>query len=554
MNIFRRFIASQRGNMVVMFAAGFAASAVAAAVAVDSGSLYYERRAIQNGVDLAALTAASNTATAQSVAYKAMQNAGLMTSASQEGLVVVTGRYNPDPAILDASKRFVANATPANAVRVSFSRRGTLHFANGWAEPPAISASAIATATPQVAFSIGSRLTSFKDGVVNDLLNGLLGTKLKLTAVDYNGLANAQVDAFSFLDKLAIKLGVSAGTYNDLLAMRADHGKLAAALADLLTGAQRTAMIKLANTAGHNGTVPIGKLLQLGHLGNFDIGTGATNGLFTKISALELLSASAAISDGKHQVSLSVPINVPGLLGFSATVAVGEPPQGASWFAVGPNQTVVRTAQVRARIVARLAIKLLAILPLADVNFPLYLDVAHSEAIVGSATCPTTTNPSGTATILTRPGALRLILGEVNENTFGAFNTTPSIGVATLIRLYILLLADITVTGAARAEIAQSNPVALNFSSADIAAGTVKTAKTTTIITSLVGSLLSSLKLTAIGIGLDLVTGLLSTLLAPLGPAIDPIIASLLDTLGLSVGEADVRVYGVRCTQPVLVG
>lgn len=552
MTLWRRFIASQRGNMVVMFAAGFAVSAVVAAFAVDAGGLYYERRAVQNGVDLAALEAATSAATAQSVAHKSLQNAGLMTAASQAGLTVVTGRYNPDPAVA-AANRFVANATPVNAVQVSFSKPGTLYFANGWTEPPTISASAIATVTPQVAFSVGSRLAKVEGGAINGVLNGLLGTNIALTALDYNGLVGAQVDLFAFLDRLAIKMGVNVGTYNDLLAMRVDHGKLAAALADLLVGTQQTAMRKLANTAGNNGTLPLGQLLRLGGLGDFDIGTGAANGLFTKISALDLLSASASLSDGKHQVNIVVPISVPGLLSLTTTVAVGEPPQGGSWYAIGPTQTVVRTAQVRARIVAKLKLDLLGLLPIVDVNLPLYLEAAHSEAIASSATCPTSTNPHGSATILARPGALRLILGEVNENTFGAFNSIPNIGVATLIRLNIIL-ANITVTAVARAEIAQGTPVALNFSSADIAAGTIKTAKTTTIITSLMGSLLGSLRLTVIGIGLDLITGLLSALLTPLGPVLDPVIAGLLKALGVSIGEADVKVYGVRCTHPVLVG
>ncbi|HWU18871.1 MAG TPA: TadG family pilus assembly protein [Devosia sp.] len=552
MNLWRRFIASQRGNMVVMFAAGFAVSAVVAAFAVDAGGLYYERRAVQNGVDLAALEAASSAATAQSTAHKSLQNAGLMTAASLAGLTVVTGRYDPNPAVA-AANRFVANASPINAVQVSFSKPGTLYFANGWAEPPTISATAIATVTPQVAFSVGSRLAKVEGGAINGLLNGLLGTNISLTALDYNGLVGAQVDLFAFLDKLAIRLGVSVGTYNDLLAMRADHGQLAMALADLLTGTQRTAMLKLANAAGHNGTLPIGKLLQLGGLGDFDIGTGAANGLFTKISALDLLSASASLSDGKHQVNVGINLNVPGLLGLTTTVAVGEPPQGGSWYAIGPLQTVVRTAQVRARIVAKLKLDLLGLLPIVDVNLPLYLEAAHSEAIASAATCPTSASPHGSATILARPGALRLILGEVNENTFGAFNSVPNIGVATLIRLNIIL-ANITVTAAARAEIAQGTPVALNFSSTDIAAGTIKSAKTSTIVSSLMGSLLGSLKLTVIGIGLDLITGLLSALLTPLGPVLDPVIAGLLNAVGVSIGEADVKVYGVRCTHPVLVG
>jgi uncharacterized membrane protein len=46
----------------------------------------------------------------------------------------------------------------------------------------------------------------------------------------------------------------------------------------------------------------------------------------------------------------------------------------------------------------------------------------------------------------------------------------------------------------------------------------------------------------------------LKTVVAPLGPPLDAILNSMLTTLGLGIGEADVRVYGVRCATPVLVG
>lgn len=550
MNLWRRFIASQRGNMVVMFAAGFAVSAVVAAFAVDAGGLYYERRAVQNGVDLAALEAASSAATAQSTAHKSLQNAGLMTAASLAGLTVVTGRYDPNPAVA-AANRFVANASPINAVQVSFSKPGTLYFANGWAEPPTISATAIATVTPQVAFSVGSRLASLNGGAVNGLLNGLLGTNITLSLADYNGLVSAQVDVFAFLDKLANRLGVTVGSYNDLLAMRADHGQLAAALADLLTGVQRTAMLKLANAAGHNGTLPIGKLLQLGGLGDFDIGTGAANGLFTKISALELLSASAAISDGNHQVALDTGVSVGDLLSIKGSLTIGEPPQGGSWFAIGPTQTVVRTAQVRLSLVAELNLRLLLVIEVVKVKLPLYVQVAHSEASAASATCPTAANPWGSAVINTRPGAAKIVVGEVTN--FHDF-TKPSVEGP----VKILTVLGIPVTAFAKAEIAQLTPVPLPFSSSEIAARTVKTAKTTTILGSLLTSLLGNLQLGGLlGLG-SLLSGILvpalNLLLAPLPALLDPIITGLLDALGVSLGEADVQVYGVRCTHPVLVG
>ncbi|MFK4810082.1 TadG family pilus assembly protein [Devosia sp. ZW T5_3] len=556
MKLWRRFCADQRGNMVVMFAAGFVVASVVAAIAVDAAGIYHERRAIQNGVDLAALAAANNPAAAQSVAYSALMDAGLMSAGSQAGLVVVTGNYNPNPAVAVES-RFVANATPANAVRVSFSKPGTLYFANGWAEPPTLGASATATVTPQVAFSVGSRLASLQDGLANAVLNTLLGTKISLTALDYNGLVGAQVDVFSFLDKLALKLGVSVGTYNDLLAKTANHGQLAAALADVLTGVQRTAMLKLANTAGHNGTLPIGKLLQLGGLGDFDIGTGAANGLFTKISALDLLSASAAISDGTHQVHVPLGLKIPGLLSVELDLAVGEPPQGGSWYAIGPTGTVVRTVQVRLLLSVSVLGNSGALLGL-PIHLPLYLQVAQSEAVASTASCPTGNNVSGSATILVRPGALRVMIGEVNTSTFGNFGTTPAVGLAKLVEVKLLGLTILQVLASSVVEIAQTTPISLSFTPAEIAAGTVKTAKVTTVVTSLVNSLLGNLNLQVpiLGLGLNIsgIAVLLKLALSPLAGLLDGLLAGLLDTLGLSIGEADVQVYGVRCTQPVLVG
>ena len=47
---------------------------------------------------------------------------------------------------------------------------------------------------------------------------------------------------------------------------------------------------------------------------------------------------------------------------------------------------------------------------------------------------------------------------------------------------------------------------------------------------------------------------LLDTILTPLAPTLDLVLLRLLEGLGLSLGEADVTVYGVRCSHPVLVG
>ncbi|KKC37920.1 hypothetical protein WH87_09665 [Devosia epidermidihirudinis] len=528
--------------MVVMFAMGFSISAVVGAIAVDSAALYSERRSVQNAVDLAALAAAADPSRASQLADAALREAGL------SGTVRVrTGRYTASAA-LTPQARFVVGGQPANAVEVHLERRGTLHFASGWAESPLISAQALATLTPQVAFSAGSRLANFDGGIANDVLDQLLGARVSVSVADYNGLLAAQVDVFSFLEALSQQLNLKAVTYDDVLAASADHGKIAAALAAVLTGTQQVAARNIARSVGNNGVVPLRRLFQLGQLGAATLTSGGGRGLYSAVSALELLSVSAGLSNGKRQIGLGVAANVPGLLGINVGLSVGEPPQGGSWFAIGPNQTVTRTAQVRLRIISRLTLKLL-FLSLLQVNVPLYLDVAPAEAIADSATCPSPSSPRGTVTILAKPGVARLSLGEVNENSFGAFNTTPNIGTAVLINML-----GIKVTTLAHAAIEQVTPIRLQFSSADIAAGKVRTAHTSTYTTSLVGSLLGDLKLVAVGISLGVIGPALEALLSPLTPVLDLTIERLLAALGLSLGEVDVKVYGVRCTHPVLVG
>ena len=77
------------------------------------------------------------------------------------------------------------------------------------------------------------------------------------------------------------------------------------------------------------------------------------------------------------------------------------------------------------------------------------------------------------------------------------------------------------------------------------------------MVSSLTGSLLGNMVLDVpvLGLGLNLsgLTGLLNTILTPLTPVLDLTLARLLEPLGLSLGEADVRVYGVTCSHPVLV-
>jgi uncharacterized membrane protein len=532
--------------MAVLFATAFSLSAVVGAIAVDAAALYYERRSIQSAVDLAAISAAGNPAQAQAIVAKVMLDAGFT---DQSGLTVTSGRYDPNPALAPEA-RFRPGSIPANAVKVHFERPGTLHFASSFTESPLIGANGLATVTPEVSFSIGSRLASLNGGIANALLSSLLGTTVNLSVASYSGLAAARVNALSFLDALAFQLGIKAGNYDDLLAGEAHAGDIAAALATLVNGADRTALKTLA-MAGRGNTVPLGKLFDLGRYGKLGVDSTGSS-IAANVSALEILSAAAALADGDRQVWLSLGGNIPGITSLSVDLSIGEPPKGGGWFSIGPVGTVIRTAQVRLRIDAQFLGGLA--LQSAVIRLPIWLDLAHAEAQVTSATCPDKTNPNGKATIAVLPGALELAIGQVSNAQMRDFGAPLPI---TPVRILDALLLHIS--AAAHIEVAQTTPISLDFSSSDIGAARLKTARTSTHVSSLGQSLLGDLKLdiSILGLGLsplNTIANALKSTITPIAAPLDSIVNTLLTTLGLGIGEADVRVYGVRCVSPVLVG
>lgn len=557
-----RFGRDERGNMAILFSTAATFLMMFCAFAIDEASLYLERRQAQSAVDLAAITAARDPARAFAMARTVLLDAGvikptdtaesLSDPASQTRLTVQAGAYSADPNLRPGA-RFVTGSGGVNAVRVHFVKKGTVFFGQMWSDGPSMTVESLASATPQVSFSVGSRLLSLQEGLGNLVLNRLLGANVSLSAVSYDGILNARVGLFRFLDELAQELNVTAGTYDQLLTQKADHGVLAKALAESLTGAERTAAMALAIALGENGQVPLNKLFDLGDLGRLQVGSEGGNLIsMAKLSAMELLTASAALSDGTHQVALNLGANVPGLTSLAVKLAVGEPPQNATWFGIGPSGTLVRTAQVRLKLTANLLGG--PVLLGAGVKVPLYLEIAAADASVISATCPAGNNSNGSAVIGVKPAVARLILGEVSDASLGNFSAPPQVFQAKLIDLLLL-----RVRGSAMAEIASPNVVPLSFSPADVSAGTLKSGKTTQMVTGLTRSLTQNLQLQidVLGLGLapvSLIDASVRALISPLAPVLDVTIDKLLEALGLKLGEADVRVYSVTCSVPVLVG
>jgi len=102
-----------------------------------------------------------------------------------------------------------------------------------------------------------------------------------------------------------------------------------------------------------------------------------------------------------------------------------------------------------------------------------------------------------------------------------------------------------------------TSPKSVDFSYADIQAQTKKTVTTTNFTSSLTSSLLGDLALTVnvgpLGLPIPGLGATVSGILSGATGSIDQVLASVLATLGVGIGQADVWVNGIRCDGAVLV-
>lgn len=557
-----RFARSRAANIATLTALTMPVLLSAAALAVDEGSLFLERRQLQAAADIAAIEAAADPGDAQALAAAALTGNGAEpingvpptepdgTTRKDVRLSVATGVYAPDPDT-PAEQRFTAGAAQPNAVRVGLVATGTRYFAGALIPPPSIAVAATAARIPQATLSIGSRLAALDRGALNAALGALTGSSLSLSLMDYEALADANVDLLGALDTLRTDLDLKAATYGDLLKSKVGLGRFVAAL-DRAGGATvrvETALGRLARAlSGAGGTVPLASLLDLGSYDTAPIGDRSA-GPEPMANALDLATAAAllALADGQHQAELALNTASAGILGLSATLSVGEPPQGSPVFRAGTTGALVRTAQLR--LLARLRIAGGG-LP-AAVELPVTVELAPAEARIAAISCPAGGADAATVTVEARPGLARLHIGEPARLT--DWTKTPTYAPARLLDAPLVKVA-----GDAQAEIANPDFTTLRFSPADIRLGTVKRAATSRVAGAVTRSLLSDLRLrvsvAGLSLGLsDVTKAALGALLAQAAPAIDEALDGLTALLGLRIGEADVRVTSASCGRPVLV-
>lgn len=524
--------------------------------AVDFGSVFLRTRQLQGMADLAAMAAASNLPRAQDAALATAKANAWTEPLSAE---VKTGIYQPQVQ-LPVDKRFAqVNGPAVNAVKVTLNSQAELFFASvflGRSSLP-ISRTATAAQAQAASFSIGSRLLSLQGGAVNAVLSGLTGSTVNLQLADYNALASAQVDLFQYCNALKSRLGLNAGSFNQTLSTQMTTAEALKGISDVLASNGKTsaaqAMTALANAATGNQKIALGNLINLGPYGDQDY-LNPNGGTGVAVSALDLATAALGIAQGGHQVQFNLTGSLPGVTKITAYLAIGERPANAPWIAITDrNDVIVRTAQARLYLEAQVLPVGSVLSSVANITVPIYVELASAQAKLSNIQCAIPRADSS-VTLSVAPSIGQAAIGSIKTSQLSNFASALTVNDAKLVDTVL-----IDVTGKANIQLGGLTWKQVSFSDSEITAGTIKTVKTTDLMKSLFSSLLSSLdpkvELSLLGLGLGLgpvksaVKGTLQTVATPL----DGVVNSLTGTLGLGLGEADVRVNAVRCNAVALV-
>lgn len=606
--------ARQRGAIGLIGALTLGIALLFLLLVVDSGRLYLEKRKLQRVADTAALEVVSRSGTCAAPANNAAQFATESAARNNFSLddnrtlatacgTLATGA--------DFMRTFSADPSKTDAIRVVATHRVHTSLAHGvltlFSGQPVnlttlLSATAVAAApTPTVAqLTVRSTLLtvdSTQSVALNALIGGLLGGKLQLDAVGWNGLLNTDISLLKYLDALAVQLRVSAGNYDQLLKTDATVGQLIQAAIDVLKLGGDAVHVVINNLEAIKLIAPGTQILHLGDLINIQNGTDKT-ALDVNLQLFNLIQGFVQLSNKASAVAVELPVNVLGLLGVTVSTKVIEPGQVSS---IGNPKDIarqpiyVRTAQVRTLISVKLPIVTLVnnllggvvqalsdllggLFGLLDPNCCLVasleigdtLDIAL-EAAGGSARVTGYSCDSGkkSLSVLGETSALRAMIGQVDpKNLYSSTETLKvdeyplvDIGTKTCKRGTgvcgnrqafaaggLGIRVDSEVLKTARAH-TYTDPPAINqqplyyaFASSN-AVSSLKETLTGILLINHPPKMVSLLG-AVLGLVTGVVNGLLTTLggviAGLLGPLLDPIVNNLLAGLGIDLAKVEI--------------
>lgn len=371
----RNFAADRRGTVITIFALSAMVLAVMVAIVMNQISFYFAKRNLQAAVDMATLMVmqSGNLTVANAQVLIETQLGQKVTE-----VTVVKGSYTADASVAEAN-RFKPNGSPQNAVQIGAKIPATKVMMGGMlAENQQIAATARAARRTSASIVVGSRLVRIQGGLSAALLDAALGYKGKLTVMDYESLASANVDVGGFLKALNVSANIKAVTFDDVLQANVTVKQVLDAVIATTTDGKVLALLKKGAPVSGTGKVQMSKVIDLGSMTKLPI-DGLLAGQAFPVSVGEVLNASAALSDGDHQIAL----NLAAVLGdasiANASLYVGEKPQVLNYAGRAGSNTKVDTSQFK------LTIGALGLSPLTAVAVDVSL--ADAEVEIDSIKC-----------------------------------------------------------------------------------------------------------------------------------------------------------------------
>jgi uncharacterized membrane protein len=533
------------------------------AVVTDTGRLYLEKRTLQKNADLAAMETALIYCRDQTLDVESL---------TLDDMLVLSATRNDFKG--DATNSSLIVTRDGNAITVNLSHKvPTSLFAQllptGDNETN-LSAQATAKAcepTAQLTIRNNTALSvdSSESALLNAVLGGLLGTTLSLDVGDWNGLLNTNINLLSYLDLLAIDLGIADGEYDTVLATNVELADLLRVAADVLsleTGSE----VAIDALSAIESTIPIPiPPIKLGDLIVVQPESDES-ALDVGIKLMELVQGSIQLANSKTAIAATIDSSLLGLANVLIQLKVSEPPQisaignpeNAQADPLGPNKIYVRSAQIRAFV--SFVTTLPGISNVIPARLDILINISNAEAYVTDYRCDNGTKELGansaTSLATIKLGSLGATQAAAATNAFASddptVNSTQIVNVLGLVGIGVSLDADLLDSGTLELDYENSPDEDYLPEVRDVVTDNAyKSVSAENILSNLSGAL-SDFNLDITGTVsivlapivnpiISLLTSTLDTiLLSVLSPVLDPILNNLLTLLGVDIAEADI--------------
>lgn len=382
--------------------------ALSCLMVLDIGNLFWQQRELQKIADLAAIAGASGSLVENTCQLGGQWSATQNGEKDTDVLTAEVGAWQPatGSSMVDFFHLAVV-PSDRNACRVTVARSVPYFFL--WATQNhsrqlSATATALQRSKPVIRLGVRSELLSIdstQSPVLDLLLGGLLGGGLQLGVLGWNGLLNTQVDLLQFLDALALRVGVQAGNYDELLNTQIGVGKLLDVALNVLSrrvGTADASVAALTKVAAAGLDVP-SLTLKLGDI--LGVQTGAiASGLQTDLNLFQLVQASIQAAGANQGLGSTAKLDL-GLLSVDVSLKVIQPPR----WVMGSTNTpplVARTAQLDLQLNTKLL--------LGAVELVLGIQAASAQAEVRNFSCnPKSLEVDASTSLVTLNMVLKLL-------------------------------------------------------------------------------------------------------------------------------------------------